>query len=130
MRVALLIEALHLRASLPVLLRVLPLDRVLRALTPEPRARIEGATSAIEQVTDAVTRRFRPTRTACLKRALMRYALLRRAGYPATFVIGVRPGGGADGFEAHAWVALDGVPIMERAPVDYRATFVWPESAT
>lgn len=119
--------ALGIRVALPVLLRTLPLDRVLAAITPRARgaAPRAGALAIIERATDAVTRDFGPTRTACLKRALMRYRMLRREGYAARFVIGVRPGG-ADGFEAHAWVTLDGEPLMEREPVDYRETFAWP----
>jgi hypothetical protein len=83
--------------------------------------------AAIERVTDAVTRDFRFSRTACLERALIRYALLSKEGYAARFIVGVRPGG-QEGFEAHAWVMLDGRPIMERDPVDYRETFAWPAS--
>jgi hypothetical protein len=69
----------------------------------------------------------RPLRTACLQRALMRYALLRRHGYAAGFVVGVRPGG-PDGFEAHAWVTLGDQPILEAHPINYRPTFVWPQA--
>ncbi len=121
------LEALGLRVSLPALLWALPLDRALQALTPTAASlTAEPETlAAIESVTDLVTRHFRPTRTACLKRALMRYSLMRRRGYPSCFVIGVRPGG-SDGFEAHAWVTLNGAPVMEREPVDYHSTFVWP----
>ena len=124
-------EAVGLRVTLPALLRTLPLDRVLQLVTPgRPRARAargKGALVTIEKATDALTRWFRPTRTACMSRALMRYVLLRRHGFDARFFIGVRPGGG-DGFEAHAWVTLDDVPVMEREPVHCRPTFVWPRT--
>ncbi|MDD9933399.1 MAG: lasso peptide biosynthesis B2 protein [Myxococcales bacterium] len=127
MRSAAIIEAFGIRAALPVLLRALPLDRVLDTLTPPPAEREPDprALRAIEDATDMVTRRFRPTRTACLKRALMRYRMLRREGYDASFVIGVRSGG-EDGFEAHAWVTIDDAPLMEREPINYRPTFIWP----
>jgi hypothetical protein len=127
LRAQLALEALGLRVTLPVLLRALPIDRALALLTPGslPEARDGGSLAAIEQVTDRLTRDTPGLQTACLKRAAMRYVLLRRHGHAASFVIGVRPGG-VDGFEAHAWVTLDGAPIMERAAVDYRRTFVWP----
>jgi hypothetical protein len=123
-------RALGARVVIPWLLWTLPLDRVLQVLTPaspDDRARPDTL-PAIESVTDTLTRRLLPTRTACLKRALLRYALLRREGHDADFVIGVRPGG-EDGFEAHAWVTLAGKPIMEQETVDYRPTFVWPVAA-
>jgi hypothetical protein len=123
------LEAVGIRAALPLLLRALPLDRVLHVLTPcAPRTpHAAEAVAGIERVTDTITRRIRLTRTACLDRALLRYALLRRKGYPASFVIGVRSGG-PNGFEAHAWVTLDDEPIMERQPADYRPTFIWPRT--
>jgi Transglutaminase-like superfamily len=130
-------EAVGLRALLPVMLRVLPLERTLRLVTPElpvdaappadARAKL-AVFERIERVTDTLTRELPGLRTACLKRALMRYVLLRRSGVAARFVIGVRPGG-PDGFEAHAWVTLDGQVIMERDTPDYRSTLVWPREA-
>jgi hypothetical protein len=125
----LLLRAFGLRLSVPLLLRALPLDRVLGALTPKSPARSSrgGSLRAIESATDAVTRN-RPLRTACLERALVRYALLRREGHSASFVVGVRPGG-PHGFEAHAWVMLGDQAIMEREPVRYQPTFVWPRRA-
>ena len=124
-------EAVGLRVTLPGLLWTLPLDRVLQLVTPQSPARAatdRSALETIEKATDALTRGFRPTRTACMSRALMRYVLLRRHGFAARFSIGVRPGG-RDGFEAHAWVTLDDLPIMEREPVNCRPTFVWPRGS-
>ena len=114
---------------MPLLLKALPLDRVLRVLTSNAARPAPGGdvVTDIERVTDAVTRRLWFSRTACLQRALIRYALLSKEGYAARFIVGVRPGG-REGFEAHAWIMLDGIPIMERDPVDYRETFAWPAS--
>ena len=124
-------EAIALRAAIPVLLRLWPLDRVLRTLGVEVTRWSNAAEllSAVERVSDFVTRRLPLTRTACLQRSLMRYALLRRRGLEPRFLIGVRPGG-ADGFEAHAWLTLDGSPIMEREQPDCRTTFEWPPSSS
>lgn len=123
------LQALAVRAALPVLMRTQPLDRVLQLLTParEPEPSTPEALCVIESVSEALTRRLQPVRTACLTRALLRYALLRRHGLQAVFVIGVRPGG-ADGFESHAWVTLDGRAVMERKPVNYRVAFCWPRN--
>jgi hypothetical protein len=122
------LRTLALRATVPVLLWALPLDRALRWLTPA-RSRLRPLPSrmaAIERVTDLITRDFGLTRSACLNRALIRYALLRREGFDARFVIGVRKGG-KDGFEAHAWVMVDDRPVMERSVPDYHRSCVWPQ---
>ena len=56
--------------------------------------------------------RWMPGDSACLVRASALRALLAADGLPAVEVrIGVRRG--AAGFEAHAWVELDGMPIAE-----------------
>lgn len=125
------LEALALRGAIPLLLRALPLDRVLATLSLPARARpatrlAAPRLQALERVTDRLTRELGLTRTACLKRALLRYALLHREGARPRFVIGVRPGRGPDGFEAHAWVCVNGAPVMEREPPRYRESFVWP----
>jgi hypothetical protein len=61
----------------------------------------------------------------CLFRALARYALLRRAGADAAFVMALRPEGvEADG---HAWVELEGKPFEEPGDVThYKITFRYP----
>jgi len=122
-------QAMALRVAIPVLLRLWPLDRVLRALSFDrvQRSPTDELLAAVERVTDLVTRRLPLTRTACFERALLRYGLLRRHGVETRFLIGVRPGG-ADGFEAHAWLTLDGSPLMERERVACRTTFEWPPS--
>jgi hypothetical protein len=119
-----------LRATLPVLLAIWPLDRVLAALDQGGTLHVDRheLLATVERVTDLATRRRWPLGTACLQRALLRYALLRRHGVEPRFVIGVRPGG-RDGFEAHAWLTLDGAPIMEREQLDCRPTFEWPRSS-
>jgi hypothetical protein len=122
-------ETAVIRPTLPVLLAIWPLDRVLAALDHDGDLRADRRTllSTVERVTDLATRRRWPLGTACLQRALLRYALLRRHGIQPRFVIGVRPGG-RDGFEAHAWLTLDGAPIMERESLGCRTTFEWPPS--
>jgi len=60
-------------------------------------------------------------RHSCLRRAAVLAYLLRRGGYDAGVVIGVRRSG-AGSLEAHAWLACDGrEPFLE--PSDSIATF-------
>ncbi len=78
----------------------------------------------IEHVTTLALTRFRPTRTTCMVRALVRCAMLRTRGFPAAWVMGIRPG--TDDLEGHAWIELDGVPIMEDEPPHFTPTFRFP----
>ncbi len=62
---------------------------------------------------------------SCLYRALARYALLRRRGYDACFVLGVD----ARGLEqpGHAWVEVGARPFAESDDLSrYRVTFRYP----
>ena len=56
---------------------------------------------------------FLPARALCLEQSLALYYCLRRAGFPARVVFGVKP----IPFKAHAWVESGGVPINEHADV-------------
>ena len=68
-----------------------------------------------------------PIRRTCYFRSLARFAVLRRAGVPVTFVMGVRDG--APDIEGHAWLALDGGSWGEPAPSDFVPTFTFPARA-
>ncbi len=65
-------------------------------------------------------------RTTCLARALVLCRLLRRRGDAARLVIGGARGVGSQGgdallpgsFEAHAWVACDGLALTAGGPID------------
>lgn len=114
-----------LRLALPVWVRVRPLPEVLRVLDALPRAADARGLALTERVLDRVP--FLPR--TCLFRALSRYAVLRAAGRPAVFVMGVRRGG-AGAIEGHAWIEVDGRPWREPplAP-DYAITLRHPEVA-
>ncbi|HYW50170.1 MAG TPA: lasso peptide biosynthesis B2 protein [Gemmatimonadaceae bacterium] len=71
--------------------------------------------------------RWTPGDSACLVRASALRDLLAQSGRPdATVRIGVRRNTG--GFEAHAWVELDGTPIAE--PVSLRGAFASLDGVT
>ena len=60
---------------------------------------------------------YGPLRTTCLPRAVVLSALLQRLGFTAEVKLGVRQG--QRGFEAHAWVEVDGFalePVAEPVP--------------
>lgn len=71
--------------------------------------------------------RILPGDSACLVRAAALRDILVARGVPGAEVrIGVRRG--ADGFEAHAWVELDGTPLAE--PVALRGAFASLDGVT
>jgi len=52
-----------------------------------------------------------PWTSSCLTRSLVLYAMLRQHGYAPRLSVGVA--GTAQRFDAHAWVTLGGVPVMD-----------------
>jgi transglutaminase-like putative cysteine protease len=66
----------------------------------------------------AVTRTLTalPFDDRCLSQALVLVAMLARRGTPSTLVIGARAGAE---FGAHAWVEVDGLPVLLADEADY-----------
>jgi Transglutaminase-like superfamily len=60
--------------------------------------------------------RLLPTDSRCLMRSLVLTRMLARRGVYATVVIGVRPG---HSFAAHAWVEVDGHPVLATDESEY-----------
>lgn len=57
----------------------------------------------------AVAAAFFPGRAICLEQSVAGYLLLRRWGHDVALRVGVQP----YPFRAHAWVELDGRPLLE-----------------
>jgi len=119
-----------LRLSLPSRLARQPLDALLNGLTPSP-ARQPTSAGAVPGLrrdllrTEFVVRHLPGVAGTCLYRALARYAVLRRTGLDATFVMGVGPHGMDD--DGHAWVEVAGKPFEEPNDVNrYAVTFRYP----
>jgi hypothetical protein len=100
-----------------------PLPEMMNRLTPNwADDEIGGQTSAlvsvaeVRELADAVAAwHFRSPLGICLRRSLLRYHFLRRAGVPVQIIFGARfkdrqEGGGLGG---HAWLTLHGVPYYE-----------------
>jgi hypothetical protein len=63
------------------------------------------------------TLRLLPTDSRCLVRSLVLTRVLCRRGVSSTLVIGVSL---SDAFEAHAWVELSGVPLLDPGDSTFR----------
>jgi hypothetical protein len=134
------------RAALDVVVATAAVRRARRLLAQRPVGTLVGKSDATvppgdsgaltadeRQCADrwgaAVDRalRWTPGDSACLVRAGALLDLVARRGLPRASVrIGVRRG--AAGFEAHAWVEQDGIPIAE--PAALRGTFSSLEGVT
>ncbi|MEP7119912.1 MAG: lasso peptide biosynthesis B2 protein [Byssovorax sp.] len=121
-------QTLSLRFRLDRMLRRHSLPGLLGALTPRhaspqkiPLPAVEDALLAAERVIE----RLRVVPDTCLYRALARYAVLRGAGHPVRFVMGLSPR--APDIEGHAWVELDGAPMGETVDDDMVITYAYPQ---
>jgi hypothetical protein len=83
---------------------------VLRAAGGHPPERGASVTGGL-WLAGAVVKTLRalPVDDRCLMQALVLSGVLARRDVPAVFVLGVRPG---ETFAAHAWVELEGVPLL------------------
>ena len=104
-------EAYALAILLRVALRLLPLRRVVTALARLPRSRdhVTSAADCARAAADATRAVAHPT---CLFTSLTAFGLLARRGYAARLVIGAAAD---DGFDAHAWVTVEGVSLVPSA---------------
>lgn len=121
-------ELVALRLVLPSRLARQPLDTLLRHLT----LGAEGSSDILPSVAkrdlllaERGVARLPGVASTCLYRSLARYAILRRSGLDAVFVMGLAAEGLAS--DGHAWIELGGEPFAEPASVSrYAVTFRYP----
>lgn len=127
-RTLLLLHALDLRIRLQREVPLVPLPKILESLTPAllpPVFLTPFQVGQVVRIAEALCRRTPFLPDTCLYRALTRYSLLRRAGYPAKFVMGMNPRP-RENMTAHAWVELNGVPYRETLDVAMVVNYVYP----
>jgi hypothetical protein len=110
------LRALAACAALPPLVSVMSLARLASLAGRGPARASAGAPDdelLAAYVGQVLHRLPPPWRYTCLRRGIVLYHLLRRAGRPVTLHIGVRKGVGGS-LAAHAWLARDGVPYLEQ----------------
>jgi Transglutaminase-like superfamily len=125
-------RAVGTRLRLVSMVRRRALPDLLVALTPSSEDRVEPAPlAAVEQAVAASERfveRLRVVPDTCLYRSLARYAMLRRAGHPVRFVMGLDARRCAHEIVGHAWVELHGSPLGEELDPGLSVTFTYPRS--
>jgi hypothetical protein len=117
--------------ALPPLLSVLSFARLARWIGQRAPARSPAPPEAdLAEWTDRLLRSWPPPwRYTCLKRGVVLYYLLRKAGRPATLRIGVRRDS-AGTFVAHAWLTREEALLFEppsSRPEEYRILASFPE---
>lgn len=122
MRLRTKLEIVTACAAVPCALELFSADRTFAWLARVPAGGERVAPAQLAFHVDRILHRGRGIwRHSCLRRAAVLALLLRRSGYDARVVIGVRRDA-AGTLEAHAWLACDGrEPFLE--PADSIATF-------
>ena len=128
-RVRLGAQTVSLRLRLDRMVRRHSIPGLLGALTPEPAATTRVPLPTVEDAllaAEKLIEHLRVVPDTCLYRSLARYAVLRGAGHPVRFVMGLSPR--APDIEGHAWVELDGAPMGETVDDDMVITYAYPQS--
>ena len=127
-----IVNILLLRHRVTILLRDVPLDICLRSLSKQPWGyrslhNRDKDLDRIFRLTDWLLKRQRFTCTTCFRRALVRYTMINQLNLNTVFMMGVKPD--SDDVEGHAWVTLNGNPLMEDEYPNYIPTFIYPNNA-
>lgn len=113
----------------PLALRLLPLRRAIALADSWPRVapRLAAPEALARRVHRWLRRGRGPWTPTCLTRAVVLYAMLRQHGHHPTIHLGVA--GGADRFDAHAWVSVNGRCIGDVAPSERGYRELWRHAA-
>lgn len=123
--------------AVSLLMRVLPLPRTMRLVSPRRRRQARSPSDASEtqerlaRLLDSVLAAdfwvFTPT---CWKRAPVLHRYLALEGIETRVLFGVRRGEGGGGgvaLSGHAWLEAEGRPLLEKTPPDYKVTYSFPD---
>ena len=115
---------------LSLLVKLLSLSRALRIVSPEVREQRPAEaidtlklSTAIDSVLAVDFLMFKPS---CWKRAAVLHRYLALAGVATTIQFGVTKDEGE--LKGHAWLELNGEPILENAAPNYKVTYTFPSA--
>lgn len=109
--------------------RLLPLSRALQIVSTEVRRKSTEVdpvqlSTAIDALLEANVFVFKPS---CWKRATVLHRYLALAGVATTIRFGVRKDGDRE-LKGHAWLEVDGEPILESSRPVYTVTYSYPST--
>ena len=135
-------QIFFLVTTLPVMLRLFSLPRLMKLFTPRvlkvyESSDIEELKYKVVKFTDYVlSRKYLKCKNTCLRRSLVLYYFLRKLGINVTICFGVRYGDKLPGREArkklkgHAWLLHKGEIFLEKNIEEtktYKMTYSFPE---
>jgi hypothetical protein len=131
---ALFREMRHFIGRLPAALEN-PLPAAMEQLTPNDRQQTGLAEDMIRRLADVVALIERRSPLGlCLRRSLLRYHYLRRAGVPVAVCFGARMTAGQSKRKVagHAWTTLDNQPYHEEDENwrNFVVMFRWPQEVS
>lgn len=113
------------------MVKVFALPRVFTVITPRNRARLEeveldSANFRMAQLADRLLNlNFLVFTPICWKRAAVLYRYLALYGIRSSVIFGVRKDDGGQ-LIGHAWLEVEGSPVLEKNPPDYHVTYTFP----
>ncbi|OGL41328.1 MAG: hypothetical protein A2043_05115 [Candidatus Schekmanbacteria bacterium GWA2_38_9] len=131
-RITLLLKILLLTIVLPVMVKISSLPKLMKILTPQKK-KDNFSEEEIDRIVDATTLvlygRFSIFRPTCLKRSLVLYYLLNKAGLKVVMNFGVKKNN--DRLDGHGWLTLGGKPYLETYdPHDsFTVTYSYPQES-
>jgi hypothetical protein len=116
--------------TLSLLIRLMPLPRVLKLVAPKRAGKASGdaarTQARLARLLDSVLAAdfwvFTPT---CWKRAPVLHRYLALRGIETRILFGVRRDG-EDALKGHAWLEVGGEPLLETTPPNYKITYSFP----
>ncbi|MGC9453530.1 MAG: lasso peptide biosynthesis B2 protein [Phycisphaerae bacterium] len=119
-----------LSGVVPLLVRLISLERLVRLLTPRFRPyRSIPDSEMVELVRRRLRRPRNMKRRRCLRLGLTLYHFLRLSGREAVIRFAVYPGLSNDRMHAHCWVTLGGLCVSEPPAAAAVEVFRYPEPA-
>ena len=123
-------EVFLLASLLPILLRLFSLPSIMRYLTPaktednEVPWKIDLIVKAVNKILGAGFFIYHPT---CLKKSLILYHFLKKAGMNVVIHFGVRKRDGA--LDGHSWITKKGKRIYDNLDTvdDFSITYSYPQ---
>jgi hypothetical protein len=117
--------------AVTIMLRFMPIPRVLAIVRPSIKGRVDSGDSQAVQarlgrLMDLLLgQEFLSLTTTCWKRAIVLHRFLGLEGIDSRVLFGVRKS--VDGqLLGHAWLERDGIPILEVSPPEYTVTYSFP----
>jgi len=139
----LLIRIAFWLAVQPVLIRTMPLDKLMKLLTPAPRTRRSpemekkavrytsfflGKMTPADPEAPKTNSTNSVVRRSCLKRSMVLYRFLRIAGVPVKIKLGVQKNNGK--LKGHCWLELGGKPYLQNEDMGYKTTYTYPPDSS